>query len=99
MVEFLGEIVAGAVLLVVSTLGAYIFNFFKQRKKTINDNSKEIAVLRDDIFALKRVMVIVAKRLDNGSRKYHDDLDSEYEELVKDLLTHEILRSDNRCPI
>ena len=37
--------------------------------------------------------------LDFQFGNYHDDLDSEYEELVKDLLTHEILRSDNRCPI
>jgi len=99
MVEFLGEIIAGSVLLVVSSIGAYIFNYFKQKKKTIYDNKAEIDELKDEICNIKRVLVILSKRLDKGSKKYHNDVDSDFEDLVIDLLTSEILPREDKSAV
>jgi hypothetical protein len=89
--EFFGEFIAGAMLLVVSGVGAYVLNYFRIKKQEILNNSQDIAELQDQVTLLKRVFIMVAKRLDKGSRTYHDDYNTAYEELVKDLLTDELL--------
>jgi len=86
MFEFFGEIVTGVILLVVSTVGAYIFNYFKHKKQAIHRNKEDIDVIEDDIKKIKKVLVLVGKKLDKGSKKFHNDVESDFEELVRDLL-------------
>lgn len=91
-------IINGLILLVVSGVGGYVINYFRTRKKTVDRNTENIAELKDEVIDIKRVLVMVAKRLDKGSKKYHNDLDADYEELVKDILIDEIL-SDKKTAI
>ena len=91
MFEFINEVVAGVILLGIASAGGYLFNFIRMKKLEITTALTENEALKDDIHNIKRVLVMVAKRLDKGSKKYHADPDSAYEELVKDLLTDEIL--------
>lgn len=84
--EFLGEIVAGVALLLVSTIGAYIFNYFKHKKQKINKNQQDIDVIEADIKKIKKVLVILSKKLDKGSKKHHGDLESDFEDITRDLL-------------
>lgn len=83
MIEFMGEFIAGLILLIVAGVGAYIVNFIKIKKAEIFENSK-------DISSIKRALVMTAKRLDRGNKHAHPEMNSNFEELVKDLLTDDI---------
>lgn len=93
------EILIGITLIIISSVGGYVFNYFRLRKKEISKNTQNIDKIKDELKDVKRVLVMLAKRLDKGSAKYHNDNDTDYEELVKDLLTDEILHGGSRCAI
>lgn len=93
------EILAAVGLFVISIVGGYVVRYFRNRKGEVSDNAVDIDKLKDDVRDIKRLLVMLGKRLDKGSAKYHDDDDTAYEELVKDLLTTEILHSRGSCPI
>jgi len=99
MIPFIGEIAIGVALLVISSLSAYIFRYFKHKKRAIYRNKERIDEIEDEIKNIKRVLVILAKNLDKGSKKYHNDIDSGFEELIKDLLTDEILPKYYKSPV
>lgn len=99
-IEFLGDIITGAMLFIVSGLSAYAFKFFKDRKKMIADNEKEIDKIIDDIERIERqckkdaahlrkAIVILAKRLDKKTKEAHPDIDTAFEEVTRDILTDE----------
>jgi cbb3-type cytochrome oxidase subunit 3 len=98
MEGIVSDIVSGVILFTVVGVSGYVVNFFRTKKKGIIDNSKRIYGLEDDIGDIKRVLVMVAKRLDKGNKLAHPNIDSAFEELVKDLLTDEILGT-NKCPV
>lgn len=89
MLEFLAELIIPLVLIIASGVGAYAIAYIRVKRKELITNILSMDEVQDQIKMLKRTLVMVAKRLDKGSRKYHQDLDSAYEELVKDLLRDE----------
>ena len=98
MLEFLAELIIPIVLIVMSGVGAYIVAYIRARRKEVIDNVLSMDDIRDQIKMLKRTLVMVGKKLDKGSKKYHQDLDSAYEELVKDLLRDEPL-GNGKTPV
>jgi hypothetical protein len=97
--EIIDPWIAEISVIIAIPLVAYIANWFRVRTKKVRLNTEDIDKIREDVKQIKRLLVMQAKRLDKGSAKYHNDDDSAYEELVKDLLTTEILRSRGSCPI
>lgn len=81
--ELLTIIVPALILLIVSGVGGYVANFFRTKKAEILNNS-------GDIIDIKRVLVMLAKKMDRGNKRLHPDVESNFEELVKDLLTDDI---------
>ena len=77
------EVISGLILLAVIAVGGYVVNFFRVKKEEILSNSGDIA-------SIKRILVMQAKRLDRGNKFAHPEMSSNFEELVKDLLTDDI---------
>jgi len=98
MLEFLADLIIPLILIIVSGVGAYSVAYIRVKRKEIVDKALSMDSIKDDIKMLERTLVMVAKRLDKGSRKYHQDLDSAYEELVKDLLRDEPL-GNGKTPV
>ena len=88
--EYFTSLITGLVLLVVSSFGGYTLNYFRLRKKDIDKNTERITELENELDSVKRVLVILATRLDKDRKQFHGSSD-DYEELVKDILTTEIL--------
>lgn len=53
-IDFIGDIVTGAILFIVSGISAYAFKFFKERKQMIAENEDAIEAIRDKMEALDR---------------------------------------------
>ena len=97
--EIIDPWIAEIAVIIAIPLVAFISNWFRIRTKKIRANTVDIDKIREDVIQIKRLLVMQAKRLDKGRAKYHNEDDSAYEELVKDLLTTEILRSRGSCPV
>lgn len=97
--EGLLDIAVTVGLFIVAAVGGYVVRYFRNRKGEISLNSEEIEMIKDDIIDIKRVLVMLAKKIDRTVERYHDNNDSAYEELVKDLLTDDITTSRGNCPI
>ncbi len=93
------EILVTIGLFIVAAVGGYVIRYFRNRGISISNNNKDIAKLKDDMIDIKRVLVMLAKKIDRTVEKYHDDYNAAYEELVKDLLTDDITTSRGSCPI
>lgn len=99
MEEILGEVTAGIGLFIVSGVSAYILNYFKNKKKAIQDNEKRIDELSDkiddlhrkcrhDSMRLRKAIIILSKRLDSSSEKLHPKAGkTAFEEVTRDILT------------
>jgi len=96
--DFLGDVIAGAVLFIVSGLAAYTFKFFKDRKAMIVENEEEIDKINDKLDTidrqcrsesrrLRKAVVILSKRLDKKSQEAHPKIDTAFEEITRDILT------------
>jgi len=94
----LGEVIAGAILFIVSGISAYMYKFFKDRKKMMSDNEEAIEALNDkvdelnrrckyDALRMRKAIVILSKRLDKKNKEIHPDIDTAFEEVTKDILT------------
>lgn len=81
--ELLTTIIPLFIIVVTTGVGAYVFNYFRHRKAEIASNTV-------DIDKIKRILVMQAKRLDRGNKFAHPEMNSNFEELVKDLLTDDI---------
>ncbi len=81
--EILIILIPALIFLITSAVGAYVFNYFRHRKREITSNTK-------DLDKIKRILVMQAKRLDRGNKYAHPEMNSNFEELVKDLLTDDI---------
>ena len=89
--EFLGEVIGGSILLAISGISAFIINYINKKKKAIKTNEEDIDALELEIVRIRRLLLMMAKRMDRGNRKLHPDVDSDFADLVKDLLTTDIL--------
>ena len=89
--ELIGEVVGGSILFAISGISIYILNYFRRKKEAIASNEDDIEKLELEIIRIRRLLLMIAKRMDRGKRKLHPDVDSDFEDLVKDLLTTEIL--------
>jgi hypothetical protein len=78
------EVIAGLILLTVVSVGGYVANFFRIKKAKISNNSS-------DIQCIKRALIMMAKKIDRGTEKSHPGIDSNIEDLVRDLLKEDIL--------
>lgn len=99
MEEILGEVTAGIGLFIVSGVSAYILNYFKNKKKAIQENQKSIDDLSDKLeelhrkyryetLRLRKAIIILSKRLDSSSAKLHPKAGkTSFEEVTRDLLT------------
>jgi predicted RNase H-related nuclease YkuK (DUF458 family) len=96
--NFIGDIIAGAILFIVTGLSAYIFKYFKDKKKEIEKNQLDIEKLCDkveelnrrckyDAALMRKAIVILSKRLDKKNKEIHPDIDTAFEEVTKDILT------------
>ena len=96
MLEFLADLIIPLILIIVSGVGAYSVAYIRAKRKELVDRILSMDDMDDQIKMLKRTLVMIAKRLDKGSKKFHQDLDSAYEELVKDLLRDEPIGNGKR---
>jgi|14_taG_2_1085336.scaffolds.fasta_scaffold00025_53 uncharacterized Fe-S cluster-containing radical SAM superfamily protein len=97
----IGDIAAGIGLFVVSGVSAYILNYFKNKKKAIQDNEKRIDELNDrleeidrkcrhDSMRVRKAIIILSKRLDSSSEKLHPKAGkTAFEEITRDILTED----------
>lgn len=97
----IGDIAVGIGLFIVSGVSAYILNYFKNKKKAIQDNEKRIDELSDkiddlhrkcryDSMRLRKAIIILSKRLDSSSEKLHPKAGkTAFEEVTRDILTDE----------
>jgi hypothetical protein len=81
------------VLMIVTGSSAYVLNFFKSKKNEISENKKSIDSLHRDIKQIKRLLLIMAKITDKEVDKLHPGTETNFEELVQDLLSKDILGS------
>ena len=84
--ELIGEVVGGSILFAISGISIYILNYFRRKKEAIASNEDDIEKLELEIIRIRRLLLMIAKRMDRGNRKLHPDVDSDFEDLVKDLL-------------
>ena len=81
------EIVSVLILITTTGVGAYVTNFFRSKKKEVEENTK-------DIDCIKRSIVMMAKRVDRGTVRSHPGVESNIEDLVRDLLTDDIVDNE-----
>tara|TARA_R110002051_G_scaffold318429_2_gene400766 strand:- start:1555 stop:1842 length:288 start_codon:yes stop_codon:yes gene_type:complete len=93
MLEELNFLWGPVTLMIVSGISAYVLNFFKSKKNEISDNTKYIASLHRDIQQIKRLLLIMAKLSDKEVDRLHPGTETNFEELVKDLLDKDVLGS------
>ena len=91
MLEELNFLWGPVTLMIVSGISAYVLNFFKSKKNEISDNTKYIASLHRDIQQIKRLLLIMAKLSDKEVDRLHPGTETNFEELVKDLLAKDAL--------
>jgi hypothetical protein len=99
-IDYIGDIIAGAILFVITGVSAYILNYFRGRKQEIINNQSEIDKISDklddldrkcktDSLRLRKAVVILSKRLDKKNKEAHPDMDTAFEEITKDILTED----------
>jgi hypothetical protein len=91
MFEELDFLWGPVILMVVTGISAYVLNFFKSKKNEISENQINILKINSEIKQIKRLMLIVAKITDRDMEKLHPDIQPNFEELVKDLLSRDVL--------
>tara|TARA_R110000824_G_scaffold2071_4_gene9937 strand:- start:159 stop:446 length:288 start_codon:yes stop_codon:yes gene_type:complete len=91
MFEELDFLWGPVILMVVTGISAYVLNFFKSKKNEISENKINILKINSEIKQIKRLMLIVAKITDRDMEKLHPDIQPNFEELVKDLLSRDVL--------
>tara|TARA_R110002167_G_scaffold100958_3_gene263297 strand:- start:1428 stop:1715 length:288 start_codon:yes stop_codon:yes gene_type:complete len=91
MFEDLDFLWGPVILMVVTGISAYVLNFFKSKKNEISENQINILKINSEIKQIKRLMLIVAKITDRDMEKLHPDIQPNFEELVKDLLSRDVL--------
>jgi hypothetical protein len=101
MQEILGEVTAGITLFIVTGVSAYIINYFKNKKKSIQENQDSIDKLNDrieeidrkcryDSMRIRKAIIILSKRLDSSSEKLHPKAGkTAFEEITRDILTED----------
>ena len=97
----IGDISAGIGLFVVTGVSAYILNYFKNKKKAIQENQDSIDKLNDrieeidrkcryDSMRVRKAIIILSKRLDSCSEKLHPKAGkTAFEEITRDILTED----------
>ncbi len=97
----IGDISAGIGLFVVTGVSAYILNYFKNKKKAIQENQDSIDKLNDrieeidrkcrhDSMRVRKAIIILSKRLDSSSEKLHPKAGkTAFEEITRDILTED----------
>lgn len=101
MQDILGEVTAGITLFIVTGVSAYIINYFKNKKKAIQENQDSIDELKDkideidrkcryDSMRVRKAIIILSKRLDSSSEKLHPKAGkTAFEEITRDILTED----------
>mgnify|MGYP003121409671 CR=1 FL=1 len=101
MEEIIVEVTAGIALFIVSGVSAYVLNYFKNKKKSIEENQNSIDQLkyrleeidrkcRYDSMRVRKAIIILSKRLDSSSEKLHPKAGkTAFEEITRDILTED----------
>ena len=101
MEEIIVEVAAGIALFIVSGVSAYVLNYFKNKKKSIEENQNSIDQLkyrleeidrkcRYDSMRVRKAIIILSKRLDSSSEKLHPKAGkTAFEEITRDILTED----------
>lgn len=97
--EFIEQVAYGFIILISSGLGGYILNYFRIKKLAISKNRVDIEGIKEDIEILKKILIIIAKKIDKGTKKAHPELDTDITELVKDILSDDYDSNTHKTPI
>ena len=101
MEEIIVEVTAGIALFIVSGVSAYVLKYFKNKKKSIEENQNSIDQLkyrleeidrkcRYDSMRVRKAIIILSKRLDSSSEKLHPKAGkTAFEEITRDILTED----------
>ncbi len=76
--------IIGAML---STLGAWVIWKVKKRQDKKSKHLDDIQDLRKAVWRLNKTVIIIAKMLDGLSKKAHPELETELEEIARELLS------------
>lgn len=61
--------------------------WLKKKSNKKRDHMDDITDLKKAVWRLNKTVLILAKLLDNKTRKAHPDIDSELEEIARELLS------------
>ena len=92
MYEIIEPYLSEIILIVMLSIGGYVANYYRTRKKIVKKLQREQYDMKEDIQIIKKTILILAKRIDKQTMEAHD-VDTEFYCLTKDLLTDEILSS------
>ncbi len=76
--------IIGALL---STFGAWVIWKLKKKSDKKRQHIDDVQDLRKAVWRLNKTVIIMAKMLDGLSKKAHPDLETELEEIARELLS------------
>jgi len=95
MLEFIETLWKEIIIAIILGLGSLVVHYLKKRVDTIKEVQKEIINLRKFKWRITKAIIIFAKLIDDQTEKSHDDVTSELEEIVKELLDIENTEKNN----
>jgi len=83
----LQEIYREIIIAVVLAVGAYIANYFRKRGDCINKLNNQMEKLTRTQWRTAKTLLILAKLIDDQTKKEHPDIAIELEEIARELLS------------
>ncbi len=87
MLEILDKIYEEVVVAISIGVGAYIVHYFRKRGDAIAKLNAEIEKLHRTQWRTAKTLLILAKLIDDQTKKEHPDITTELEDIARELLT------------
>jgi len=97
--DFLGDIgflVEEIIVVIIIATLTYLMNYFRLKSKDSKKLDKKLVKLSLRQNNLQKVFVLMAKLIDDQSKRAHPDVHTELEGIIKEMLMDSILTNGNR---